>query len=57
MTFDLKAWRAACGFTQAAAAKALGLSLPGYIKLENGQRNVSKRTEMACRWLATQPKP
>ena len=50
-TQQLIEWRKHMGFTQAEAAKALGITKPNYNAMElNGRAN--KRTELACMALA-----
>lgn len=48
---DLRAWRVRLGYSQAQAARALGMELRGYRRLENGERGISRRTELACAWV------
>lgn len=51
MTADqFKAWRKSLGFTQAEAAKALGLSLQTIWRYENGTA-IPKTTDLACQWV------
>lgn len=59
---QLKAWRKKMGWTQRAAAEALGISLRPLQEMERGTRfkavdgveppaPIDKRTELACRYL------
>jgi hypothetical protein len=45
---DLRAWQALMGYTQEAAAEALGMSLSGYKKLVGGVCKIDHRTALAC---------
>jgi transcriptional regulator with XRE-family HTH domain len=56
---DLKTWRDTMGYSQRAAAEALGMSLPAYQSLERGisygtgrASTIDRRTELACAALA-----
>lgn len=56
---DLAAWRAQLGYTQRAAAAALGITLPTYQRLERGAEwadgaavTIDRRTALACAALA-----
>lgn len=49
---QLKAWRAALGFTQQRAAEALGMTRRGYQHLEAGSHRIDRRTALACTALA-----
>ncbi len=56
---DLAAWRAHMGYSQRAAAEALGISLPTYQQLERGSKwadgspaPIDRRTALACAALA-----
>ena len=57
---DLAAWRKWMGFSQRAAASALGVSLPTYQRLERGAKwadgvpvEVDRRTALACSAIAS----
>jgi len=55
---DLRAWREHMRFTQANAAKNLGLSVDGYKKIELGiTQPKDKRTALACAALAAGLQP
>lgn len=52
---DLAAWRAHLGYSQRAAAAALGITLPTYQRLERGAEwadgaavTIDRRTALAC---------
>lgn len=52
---ELAAWRAEMGFSQAAAARALGVTLATYQSLERGAtwatgraKSIDRRTALAC---------
>ena len=56
---DLAAWRQRMGYTQRAAAAALGVTLATYQRLERGADwadgavvTIDRRTELACAALA-----
>ena len=56
---DLAAWRQHMGYTQRAAAAALGITLATYQRLERGAEwsdgaavTIDRRTELACAALA-----
>lgn len=56
---DLAAWRAHMGYSQRAAARALGMSLPGYQRMERGADfatgkpvEIDRRTALACGAIA-----
>lgn len=56
---DLATWRAQLGYTQRAAAAALGITLPTYQRLERGAEwadgaavTIDRRTALACAALA-----
>ena len=56
---DLSAWRNRMGYSQRAAAAALGVQLPAYQEWERGARFrdgrpvvIDRRTELACAALA-----
>jgi transcriptional regulator with XRE-family HTH domain len=56
---DLAAWRAKMGYTQRAAAAALGVSLPTYQRMERGAdfatgkaQVIDRRTALACAAIA-----
>lgn len=56
---DLAAWRAHLGYSQRAAAAALGVTLATYQRLERGADwadgavvTIDRRTELACAALA-----
>lgn len=46
--FKLKAWRRRMHWTQAQAAKALGMCNAAYNKRENGATRISRCNAMAC---------
>ena len=57
---DLAAWRQHMGYTQRAAAAALGVTLATYQRLERGAEwtcgaavTIDRRTALACAALAT----
>ena len=49
---ELKAIRAALGFTQQAFADALGMSRKAVNEMELGKALIERRTELAARYLA-----
>lgn len=58
MTFhDLQAWQESMGYTQAAAAVALGVSRVSYRRLATGISSIDKRTALACAAIEARLEP
>ena len=48
---DLKNWRKSMKLTQAQAADSLGISRRAYQAREAGEAEITRETELACRYL------
>jgi len=48
---DLLAWQSRCGYSKAAAAKALGVSYPGYRHWLDGEREIPPWVPILCRYI------
>jgi DNA-binding XRE family transcriptional regulator len=54
---DLRAWQAHMGYTYATAAKSLGVARSTYATWISGEREIDKRTELACAAIAAKLQP
>ena len=52
---ECKAWRKGLKLTQAQAASALGLTVRGWQKREEGSSPINREAEYAMRYLAEHP--
>lgn len=54
---DLRAWQAHMGYTYDTASKALGVARSTYATWISGERDIDKRTELACAAIAANLQP